>query len=413
MAVDHATEQVPEQEAVEAPAAQAPGHAPAAAGFASAMGNHAFGTWANSLSRTPSGGVLARKDEEEEEEDDGPITLPGMNFAQAVIGGEFPKDGEVSKEVKGKLDKRWSWKTGVEVPLFLGVMAKFGIGVGMSFEMPNASIKMKGYQRKVGGLGKRQGVQVTGGTGAVKGMLAGSMTAGLALGVPGTNVGVNGQGTLALIADANASFKGDFYRNKPRGMTWGSWNGGLEFDADVKGKIIAAASGYFHYQVLWIFEDKFGHFKIGSWTLCDANLKVKGSLTPQEGLKVSIEPKMGDMFKPTGKSPEVRKRTEEEIRKAEELAGLGRGPVQQQLTRKVARAGADAPPPPADGGAGPPPDPGSGAGEQTAVARGGDGKQEQAPFSPQEINEAAGIIAPDEGEVVLAAGPDPEKDSQV
>ena len=148
------------------------------------------------------------------------------------------------------------------------------------------------------------------------------------IGVPGlANLGIVGQGTLGFAADGDAKFSGSIKRFKPKGENaWLPWSGEIDFEANIKGSLIASANGYFEYQVLWIYKDQFGKFKIGEWTLAEAGLKVKGKMRPGEGLTVTIDPWVGQLLKP-GVTPQLRQRTAEEREKAESLAQQGQSPA--------------------------------------------------------------------------------------
>ena len=124
------------------------------------------------------------------------------------------------------------------------------------------------------------------------------------------------------------------------------WSGAIKFNANIKGHLIAEAKGYFSWQVLWIFEDQFGHFKIGQWTLAEAGLNVTGEMGPGKPMSWDIKPYVGEMLQP-GISKELRARTKPEREKAEKLARAGASG--NPLARKLMRAPDD--PPPAGGGA--------------------------------------------------------------
>jgi hypothetical protein len=345
---------------------------------ASAMGNQAFGQWAQTagaggdafpslsahrawggtLARAPGDGGTATAppaaDQANDDDTPEPIEVKGMQFGKSVLDGIIPEaGGDLSKTFSTHLGKQASFGPyGLQVPLFPGVFASFGAGGAMSAKA-DASLTLTGTNvlNAVSGRAKKQEATASG-TGTAVGTIAASMAAGLHVGVPGlANVGVAGQGTLAFRAEGDARFAGSIKRFKPKGeKAWLPWSGELTFDANVKGSLIAAAGGYFEYQVLWIYEDKFGHFKIGEWTLAEAGLHVTGSIKPGTGLQVDIKPWVGDLVKP-GFTPEIRRRTQEERDKAEKLAHQGEAGVPPIARRFDARLARDDEPPPA----GPPP----------------------------------------------------------
>ncbi len=243
------------------------------------------------------------------------------------------------------------------MPLFPLVMAGFGAGGAMSAKA-DASLKLSGTNIASAAFGQAKKQHVTAsGTGSASGTIAASLVAGIKFGVAGlANVGLYGQGTLAFRADGNASFDGSISRLKPKkaGGTWGPWQGNINFKAKIKGSLIAEAQGYFEYQVLWIFRDQFGKFKIGKWTLAEAGLDLTGTMGPGKPLEVTVKPFVGQLLKP-GVSEEIRKRTQAEREMAEKLASAGA--AGSPVARKVLRAPGDDPPPddPAAGGGAAPP----------------------------------------------------------
>ena len=62
-------------------------------------------------------------------------------------------------------------------------------------------------------------------------------------------MGIYGQGTLALSVVGDGEFDGSIKRLKPKkgGGSWGPWTGDLNFEAKLKGSLIAEASGYLEY----------------------------------------------------------------------------------------------------------------------------------------------------------------------
>jgi hypothetical protein len=353
---------------------------------AAAMGNQAFGAWAQTqgaagdpfpslsahrawgpaIARAPGGDTAtappaagqAGADDDTEE----PIDVKGMQFGKSLLDGVIPAGGgDLSKTISGSLGKKADFPgASLQVPLFPGVFASFAVAGAMSAKA-NGSVTMTGTNllHAASGRAKKQEVAV-GGTGSATGTIAGSLAAGLHVGVQGlANVGLVAQGSLVLSAQGDANFAGSIRRFKPKGEdAWLPWSGEMTFDANLKGSLIAAAHGYFEYQLLWIYQDKFGEFKIGEWTLAEVDLHVKGSLKPREGLQVDITPKLGPLLKP-GITPAVRQRTQEERDRADKLAQQGEAGV-PKIARKadLRLARDDEPPPPADS----PPDKGGGSG---------------------------------------------------
>ena len=346
---------------------------------ASAMGNQAFGQWAqtagaageplpslsaheawgNVLARDPDPAAMAPGGDTATDDGPEPILVKGLQFGQQVLDGEIPETGgELSKTVNAKLGKYRAnfGPYNLNVPLFPGLYAAFGAGGAMSANA-DASLTLAGSNAPSAMGSKKQEVRASG-SGSAQGTIFGSLTAGVHIGVPGlANLGIVGQGTLGFAADGDAKFSGSIKRFKPKGdNAWLPWSGEIDFEANVKGSLIASANGYFEYQVLWIYKDQFGKFKIGEWTLAEAGLKVKGKMRPGEGLTVTIDPWVGQLLKP-GVTPQLRQRTAEEREKAESLAQQGQSPA--PVARMVARAPGDDEPPPAGGGAPPPADPGA------------------------------------------------------
>jgi hypothetical protein len=357
---------------------------------ASAMGNRAFTSWARgagaagepmptSSARELWGPILARDPEtapageQTEEEDDAeePIVIKALKFGKDMLDGEIPaKGGDLSKTFNTHLGK--SAKFGpysLQVPLAPLVTAGFGAGGAMSAKA-DASLKLSGTNIASAAFGQAKKQHVTAsGTGSASGTIAASLVAGIKFGVAGlANVGLYGQGTLAFRADGDAKFDGSISRlkGKKKGSEWGPWQGNINFKAKIKGSLIAEAQGYFEYQVLWIFRDQFGKFKIGKWTLAEAGLDLSGTLGPGKPLSVDVKPFVGQLLKP-GVSEEIRKRTQAEREMAEKLAAAGA--AGSPVARKVLRAPGDDPPPddPAAGGGAAPP---AGGGDAAAPAGG-------------------------------------------
>jgi hypothetical protein len=349
---------------------------------ASAMGNRAFTSWARgagaagepvptSSARELWGPLLAREpatageQTEQEEEADEPIEIKALKFGKDTLDGVIPATGgDLSKTFNTHLGK--SAKFGpysLQVPLFPLVTAGFGAGGAMSAKA-DASLKLSGTNIASAAFGQAKKQHVTAsGTGTASGTIAASLVAGIKFGVAGlANVGLYGQGTLAFRADGDASFDGSISRLKSKkgGSTWGPWQGNINFKAKIKGSLIAEAQGYFEYQVLWIFRDQFGKFKIGKWTLAEAGLDLTGTLGPGKPLNVDVKPWVGQLMKP-GVQEEIRKRTQAEREMAEKLAQAGA--AGSPVARKVLRAADDEPPPgdPAAGGDAAPPANGAGA----------------------------------------------------
>jgi len=379
---------------------------------ASAMGNQAFMRWASTaapgqpslppLSAREAWGVLrepapAATDAPAETDDSPePIVISGLKFGKSLLDGEIPAaGGDLSKTFNTSLGKSASFGPyGLQVPLFPGIFASFGAGGAMSANA-NAALTLSGTNSEgphgPSGPSKKQEVKATG-TGNATGTISGSLAAGLSIGIPGAaNVGVRGQGTMTFTAGGDASFTGSIKRFKVAkpGETWLPWSGEIKFKARIKGSLFAEAQGYFEYQVLWIFRDQFGHFKIGAWTLAEAGLDVEGTLGPGKPLQLDIKPWVGELLKP-GVNEQLRARTAEERKKAEKLAQQGAGGA-PPISRKVAVLSRADDPPPGDPGAPP----------QAPPAAGGD----TPPTAPPEAS-AAGPQA-DQGAAPPAAAPQP------
>jgi hypothetical protein len=275
------------------------------------------------------------------------------------------------------------------------------------------------------GRAKKQEVAASG-KGSAEGTIAGSLVAGLSVGIPGiANLGMKGQGTLAFRAEGDCGFSGKIKRLKPKeGGDWLPWSGEIKFNAKVKGSLIAEAKGYFEYQLLWIIRDQFGHFKIGAWTLAEAGLDVEGTLGPGKPLQVTIKPWVGKLLKP-GVDKTLRARTLQEREEAEKRAQAGAAgvPVARMVDTRLARAGADgdaggAPPPPDAGdagGAGPAAGQQGAAGAQQGQAGGAapaSGPGAGAAGQKEEVAALAAAAGLDAGAevIVLEAGPMPEEE---
>jgi hypothetical protein len=342
---------------------------------ASAMGNRAFTSWARGagaagepyptssarelwapvLAREPATTGGEQKEAESEEEADEPIVIKALKFGKDVLDGEIPATGgDLSKTFSTHLGKKADFGPySLQVPLAPLVTAGFGAGGAMSAKA-DASLKLEGKNIASAAMGQAKKQQITAsGDGSASGTIAASLVAGIKFGVQGiANIGAYGQGTLAFRADGKGSFKGSMTRLKPKkgGGPWGPWKGDINFKANIKGTLIAEASGYFEYQVLWIFRDQFGKFQIGKWTLAEAGLDLTGSFGPEKPLEVKIKPWVGQLLKP-GVTPDIRKRTQAERELAEKLAKAGAAGA--PVARKVLmRAPGDDPPPPDDPAAG-------------------------------------------------------------
>jgi len=394
---------------------------------ASAMGNQAFTSWARgagaageplptSSARELWGPILARDpdpapaggEKTEEDDADEPIVIKALKFGKDALDGEIPASGgDLSKTFNTHLGKSANFGPySLQVPLAPLVTAGFGAGGAMSAKA-DASLKLSGTNIASAAFGQAKKQHVTAsGTGSASGTIAASLVAGIKFGVAGlANVGIYGQGTLAFRADGNASFDGSIQRLKPKkaGGTWGPWQGNINFKAKIKGSLIAEAQGYFEYQVLWIFRDQFGKFKIGKWTLAEAGLDLTGTMGPDKPLDVTVKPFVGPLLKP-GVSEEIRKRTQAEREMAEKLASAGA--AGSPVARKVLRAPGDDPPPddPAAGGGAPPP---AGGGAAAPPAAGGEaapqGADPASPAGPQAEPAGPQGAAPAGGQPAAAA----------
>ena len=415
-----ASQQAPEpvvaapQAVTDAPAPMGPVVSPLRAQLsrsASAMGNQAFTSWARgagaageplptSSARELWGPILAREpttaptpagEAKESDDADEPIVIKALKFGKDALDGEIPATGgDLSKTFNTHLGKSANFGPySLQVPLAPLITAGFGAGGAMSAKA-DVSLKLTGTNIASAAFGQAKKQHVTAsGTGSASGTIAASLVAGVKFGVAGlANVGIYGQGTLAFRADGDASFDGSIQRLKPKkaGGTWGPWQGNINFKASVKGSLIAEAAGYFEYQVLWIFRDQFGKFKIGKWTLAEAGLDLTGTLGPEKPLSVNVKPWVGQLLKP-GVTEEIRKRTQAEREMAEKLAQAGA--AGSPVARKLLRAPGDDPPPDdpaagaptADGGAAAPP-----AGGEAAPAGGAQaepaGPEGAAPAAP-------------------------------
>jgi hypothetical protein len=331
------------------------------------MGNQAFMRWASTaapgppslpaLSAREAWGVMrepapAATDAPAETDDSPePILIKGLKFGKSLLDGEIPSSGgDLSKTFSTSLGQSAQFGPyGLQVPLFPGIFASFGAGGAMSANA-NAALTLSGTNSEgphgPSGPSKKQEVKASG-TGTASGTISGSLVAGLSIGIPGAaNVGIRGQGAMTFNAGGDASFSGSIKRFKVAkpGETWLPWSGEIKFKARIKGSLFAEASGYFEYQVLWIFRDQFGHFKIGAWTLAEAGLDVEGSLGPGKPLQLDIKPWVGELLKP-GVSETLRARTAEERKTAEKLAQQGAGGAPPIARKAAVLARADDPPP--------------------------------------------------------------------
>jgi hypothetical protein len=200
---------------------------------ASAVGNAAFSRWASSggaagaplpslsarkvwgprvLAREPGGSAAPAPaaapaapavDDDTEE----PIEVKGMKLGKQVLDGVIPAaGGDLTKTFAGHIGHQASFGPyGLQVPLFPGIFAGFGAGGAMSAKA-DGSLTLTGTNILHAAMGsKKQELSATG-AGTASGTIAGSLTAGLKIGIPGAlNVGVYGQGTLALGAETSPS----------------------------------------------------------------------------------------------------------------------------------------------------------------------------------------------------------------
>src|SRR5689334_7713633 len=173
---------------------------------ASAMGNQAFTRWAATaapgrpslppLSAREAWGVLrepapAATDAPAEETDDSPepIVISGLKFGKSLLDGEIPAaGGDLSKTFSTSLGKSASFGPySMQVPLFPGIFASFGAGGAMSANA-NASLTLSGTNSDgphgPSGPSKKQEVKASG-AGSASGTIAGSLVAGLSIGIPG------------------------------------------------------------------------------------------------------------------------------------------------------------------------------------------------------------------------------------
>ena len=348
----------------------------------------------------PAGGEKTEEDDADE-----PIVIKALKFGKDALDGEIPASGgDLSKTFNTHLGKSANFGPySLQVPLAPLITAGFGAGGAMSAKA-DASLKLSGTNIASAAFGQAKKQHVTAsGTGSASGTIAASLVAGIKFGVQGlANVGLYGQGTLAFRADGNASFDGSIQRLKPKkaGGTWGPWQGNINFKAKIKGSLIAEAQGYFEYQVLWIFRDQFGKFKIGKWTLAEAGLDLTGTMGPEKPLEVTVKPFVGQLLKP-GVTEEIRKRTQAEREMAEKLASAGA--AGSPVARKVLRAPGDDPPPgdPAAGGAAPPagggaaaPPAGGGEAAPPAAADAAPPTQQAQPVGPEGAPAPAGAAPP-------------------
>ena len=383
---ENAEHQAAPVQAVVAPPAAIPAAAPSmrsprlARSRASAVGNAAFARWASSggaagaplpslsarktwgppvLAREPGGAAApaaapapaaSNADDDTEE----PIEVKGMKLGKELLEGVIPAaGGDLTKTFAGHIGHQASFGPyGLQVPLFPGIFAGFGVGGAMSAKA-DGSLTLTGTNILHSAMGsKKQELSATG-SGTASGTIAGSLTAGLKIGIPGAlNVGVYGQGTLAFTAGGEASFAGTLKRFKPKGeSTFLPWSGEISFDAHLRGSLIAEAAGYFEYQVLWVIRDQFGNFKIGQWTLADAGLDIKGTMGPGRPLQVTIKPWVGKMMQPSV-TQELRARTDAEREKAKSLSSAGAAGSPVARKARLMRDGAPPTPPPDDSGGG-------------------------------------------------------------
>lgn len=445
------SEQETQTEQVQAPvqerAPAAPAHAPSGPmggvmRSASAIGNQSFSGWAQGpgasgaplpgtsarslwggpgpvVARDPEGGGAAAPAADADADKKDKVELPsGLKFGKAVIDGTIDDlDAEYKKTFSTSFGDSKAWGPwNLDVPLAPGIMARFGAAATGSISVPDASLTLQASQHKNSIDQSTKQLVAASGQGSAKGAMAGSLVAGLAVGVPGTNVGIFGQGTMALGGAAVGNFKGALSRFKPKGEDkYLPWHGELSFDVRIDAVVRAAANGYFQYEVLWLFKDQFGHFKIGEWDLAEGHLIAHVSAKPGEGTKVDIKPSFGKLNQPGTIMKELRARTDAEAAKAAALAR--KSPVQAALGRSIAARAGDEPPPaappPADGqGGAPPPNAAAGpAPDPSAAAAAPAAPTGPAPATgpkPAEVAQMTGVMAPDEGDAAtLPAGPEP------
>jgi hypothetical protein len=403
--------------AARAPAPGAPIAAPASGGslgsFASGMGNASFarslgGTAApgagGTVARTPLPGAgsisqdavtaqLARSVQQRRvardpapaatnagaSTSDGPSSaIPSdpagiaLRMGDQAVSDHLLPDKPYSKELVTKFAAGSPQMLRLQTHLFPGVFVHFNAGVSVA---AGARAKVNLGLTRAQDAGTRYVDSVTAsGSVAANGLLVGSLSAGLGVGIPGANVTAHASGSLRLQASGSAGVNGTVRRTGGAG-SWSGWAGKINVDGELKGTLTAAASGYFQWQVLW-FDGRFGEFRISEWKLGEAGIKVKGWADLAGGSDIRLLPD----FSPP-QQPKVQTRMERRApqqgqpaagrslgtKRREPSSGgpvlIGAAPAGTAFDAMVARetAGATPPPQPAPAAPGPAPDTGSGA----------------------------------------------------
>ncbi len=294
-----------------------------------------------------------------------------LRMGDQAISDHLAPDKPYSKELVTKFAAGSPQMLRLQTFLFPGVFVHFNAGVSVAAGA-RANINLALNRAQDAGTRYVDSVTASGSV-AANGLLVGSLSAGLGVGIPGANVTAHASGSLRLQATGSAGVNGSLRRTGGAG-SWSGWAGKINVDGELKGTLTAAASGYFQWQVLW-FDGRFGEFKISEWKLGEAGIKVKGWADLAGGSDIKLIPD----FSPP-QQPKVEKRMEQRApqqgqpatgrslgtKRREPSTGgpvfIGAAPAGTAFDAMVARETAGAAPPPQQAPAAPAPAPDAGTG---------------------------------------------------
>jgi len=209
-----------------------------------------------------------------------------LRMGDQAISDHLAPDKPFTKEWTTKFAAGSPQMLSLQTHLFPGVFVHFNAGVSVAAGA-RANVNLGLTRAKDAGTTYVDSVK-GGGSIAANGLLVGSLSAGLGVGIPGANVKAHASGSLRLQGSGSATIDGTMRRTGGAG-SWSGWAGRMNIDGELKGSLTAAASGYFSWQVLW-FDGRFGEFKISEWKLGDASIKVKGWADLQGGSDIKLLP---------------------------------------------------------------------------------------------------------------------------
>jgi hypothetical protein len=209
-----------------------------------------------------------------------------LRMGDQAISDHLAPDKPYSKEWTTKFAAGSPQMLSLQTHLFPGVFVHFNAGVSVAAGA-RANVNLALTRAQDAGTTYVDSVKGSGSV-AANGLLVGSLSAGLGVGIPGANVKAHASGSLRLSGSGSATVGGTMRRTGGAG-SWSGWAGRMNIDGDLKGSLTAAASGYFSWQVLW-FDGRFGEFRISEWKLGDASIKLKGWADLQGGSDIKLIP---------------------------------------------------------------------------------------------------------------------------